>query len=1001
MRKIVFISTLLFISVLGIAQEGSKQLWGIAGDNTIYKTDTSLSKLERVYDFKLNDGEYPEKGKFVEATNGKLYALSTGRFNGAIIEFDPKTEEQRIISDFFRLRYGSTSYRPQGSLIQASNEKLYGVTSSGGFSGFNGILFSYDIEKDTVVPLHSLGQQNIKSPEGDLFEASNGKLYGLSPSGGANGRGTIFEYDITLDTIIRIHDFNTTNGSTPKGSLIQVGNNLIGMTTFGGVDNHGVIFEYNLTSSSYTKLHDLDSVNSGRHPSGSLVEADNGLLYGMTVRGGTTDEGVVFEFDLSNNTARKIIDLDSAAYGDSPEGDLMQADNGLLYGMCRDGGFKNDGTLLQIDPTNDSVTVLFEFGDENGQFPRGSVIQASNGILYGMTLEGGVSDQGTIFKYNTQINTYSRLIDFNWYSSGFFPTSKLIQAKDGLLYGVTGGAAGLNNAGTIFRLNPFQEIAANKNYPFSPHEFQKLHDFDTLNGRVGYGLMVEVETGVLIGSTSRGGINDQGTLFRYDYLSDNFQKLYDFDENNLGQIPNGDLIVAENGKVYSTLEQGGANKRGSIFEFDIQSNTVVNVAELDSINGSRFDFGVMQASDGFIYGVATFGGDSNQGTIVRLDLSTNTLSKVHDFSDSTGTAQEGVLFEASDGFLYGVSREGGRFDKGTLYQFDMLKDSVVVVHHFVGATGEGPNGQLTELNGKLYGVCREGGTGGFPVNGVIFEYDLARDILIELVQFDPRKGIERNPRLGVTVVDTCHQAFYTGIGTTLGEICENDTTGLVLGDHASLNAASQWELLQNSKSTNIVSTTTSGEFRFQVDSSSIYYIRAVGGCVGNKIVDSISIVVNGTDTTIDIVDPVLSSNDILATYQWLDCDSNYAVISGETNRSFTATKNGFYAVELTYKGCVDTSYCKQIVSIGIEEVSFEQKVSISPNPSSGDITIQLSENVGKMSLKLYSASGQLVLASNYRNQNRIELSFDGEKGIYFLELMNEEGERANIKVVKQ
>lgn len=1000
MKKYFLPILLSFLPFIDFAQSNAtKELWGVTGQNTIFKTDTGFTQLQRVYDFSANNGGLPEKGKFVEATNGKLYALSTGRFAGTIIELDPKTEEQRIVFGLDQLP-GFSSYRPQGSLIQAADGKLYGLTSSGA-AAFGGIIFSYDIQEDTLILLKELNQFRVRSPEGDLLEASNGKLYGMSRSGGTNNAGTIFEYDIALDTIVRLHDFDDNNGASPKGSLIQVGSDkLIGMTTFGGPNNHGVIFEYDFIDDSYTKLYDLDSTNSGRHPSGSLVEADNGFLYAMTLRGGAKDAGVIFEFDLATNSARKIVDLDSAAYGDSPEGDLMQASDGMLYGMCRDGGFLNDGTLLQVDPTNDSVRVLFEFGDENGQFPRGSVIQASNGFLYGMTLEGGIADIGTIFKYNITTKEYTRLIDFNWFSSGFFPFAKFIQAKDGNLYSVTSGG-GLKQAGTIFRVNPYQEIPTISSYPFHPHEVQKLHEFDTLNGRRGYGLMAEVETGLLVGSTANGGVNDAGTIYSYNYITDEFQKRFDFGATNLGIIPNGDLIVGNNGNIYATLEQGGSQGRGSIFEFDLTDNSCKNLAELDSINGSRFDFGVMQASDGNIYAIASFGGANNLGTIVRLDLSTNQLTKVHDFSDSTGIVQDGVLLEASDGFLYGISRNGGRFGRGTLYQFDRINDTLRVVHHFEGSDGANPNGQLTELNGKLYGVCNEGGSRGTAAVGLIFEYDLSKDTLVELLPFDAREGLTWRPRLGVTVVDTCHQAFVSGLSTDTVVYCKGESITIKADKGTALNDANRWELLQASKSTNIIASGSSNQFSIVADSSSIYYLRSAGGCAPSKILDSIRIEVITIDTAINISQAVLSSPDTLATYQWLDCDSNFAAIAGATNRTYTAEKNGFYALELTKNGCVDTSSCKQIVSIGIEEISFGQGISLSPNPTTGALKIQLSENSVSVSLKLYNASGQLLQSSVSVAGRAIDLNIQSEAGIYYLQITNEEGEVANRKIVKQ
>src|ERR1700733_11432466 len=94
--------------------------------------------------------------------------------------------------------------------------------------------------------------------------------------GGNAGVGAIFSYDPISFTYTKLRDFNSTNGSNPRGSLVQATDGkLYGMTYDGGSYNSGVIFSFDPVSSVYTKLMDFNGIN-GANPQGSLMQASNG-----------------------------------------------------------------------------------------------------------------------------------------------------------------------------------------------------------------------------------------------------------------------------------------------------------------------------------------------------------------------------------------------------------------------------------------------------------------------------------------------------------------------------------------------------------------------------------------------------------------------------------------------------------------------------------------------------------------------------------------------------
>ncbi len=197
-----------------------------------------------------------------------------------------------------------------GNLIQASDGKLYGMTSQGGSSIYYGVIFSYDPATAVYTRLYSFDHDNGRSPYGRLVQASDGRLYGMTQFGGIYNYGLIFSYDPATAVYTRLKDFDGNNGANPLGSLIQASDGkLYGMTSQGGTGkNVGVIFSYEPATATYTNLHVFDGTN-GSSPLGSLMQASDGKLYGMTQKGGSTGGGVSFSFDPVTGTYTKLADF--------------------------------------------------------------------------------------------------------------------------------------------------------------------------------------------------------------------------------------------------------------------------------------------------------------------------------------------------------------------------------------------------------------------------------------------------------------------------------------------------------------------------------------------------------------------------------------------------------------------------------------------------------------------------------------------------------------------
>ena len=226
----------------------------------------------------------------------------------------------------------------------------------------------------------------------------------------------LFEYDFSSDTFTKKVNFDgAAKGRKPFGSLMQASNGkMYGMTRQGGASDIGVFFEYDPDTDTYTKILDLDGATTGSFPAGSLMEADNGKLYGMTAWGGSSDEGVLFEYDMGSNTYTKKLEFGGTDFGSHPQGSLIQGSNGKLYGLTSEGGTSDDGVLFEYDPANDTYTKKLDFdGTDKGSKPLGSLMHGSNGKLYGMTKEGGDADLGVFFEYDPVSETYTKKLDFD------------------------------------------------------------------------------------------------------------------------------------------------------------------------------------------------------------------------------------------------------------------------------------------------------------------------------------------------------------------------------------------------------------------------------------------------------------------------------------------------------------------------------------------------------------------------------------------------------------
>lgn len=358
----------------------------------------------------------------------------------------------------------------------------------------------------TETVLHSFGATGDGAlPYGSLIQASDGNFYGMTSNGGAHSYGTVIEVtaagaETVLFSFGTNNNSNAVTGGNPRDSLIQTNDgNFYGMATNSGLNGGGVVFNLTLAGVE-TVLHTfVISNNSGGDLPGSLIQASNGNFYGMTNQSGANDAGTVFTITPAG-VESVLYSFTGGADSGYPSGSLIQASDGNFYGMTN--GAANDlGTVFKITPAGvESVLHTFT-GGADGAFPLGSLIQASDGNFYGMTNGGDVNtDHGTMFKI-TPAGVETVLYVFTGGADGGDPAGSLIQASDGNFYGMTvnGGA---NNLGAVFKVTPGGVETVQYSFGTNPND-----------GAFPYGSMIQASDGKFYGMTSEGGANNMGTVF--------------------------------------------------------------------------------------------------------------------------------------------------------------------------------------------------------------------------------------------------------------------------------------------------------------------------------------------------------------------------------------------------------------------------------------------------------------------------------------------------------
>jgi len=388
-----------------------------------------------------------------------------------------------------------------------------------------------------------------------------------------------------------------TSGAGPQAALVQGTDGNFYGTTYGGVPNNGTVLSVT-PAGSVTILYsflcpDAQQCADGEQPLSGLVQASDGNFYGTTLDGGAGGEGTVFKITASGalTILYSFCSLPACASG-SAASSLVQASDGILYGTTQFGGAKNSGTVFKITLSG-ALTTLYSFCSQascaDGMVPAAGLVQAADGSFYGTTFglpAGYTGNKGTVFQITSDgaLTTLYSFCPQAGCADGTNPGTTLIQASDGNLYGATSGGNG-----TIFRITPAGALT-------TLYSFCSIADCP--DGSLPNALM-QASDGNFYGTTVNGGATSGGTLYQLT-PSGALTTLHSFCTIGVcadGLGPKGSLIQASDGDLYGTTPGGGTEGGGTVFRLTLGSGPpspppsiltggVVNAASYAESNGA-------------------------------------------------------------------------------------------------------------------------------------------------------------------------------------------------------------------------------------------------------------------------------------------------------------------------------------------------------------------------------------------------------------------------------
>lgn len=366
---------------------------------------------------------------------------------------------------------------------------------------------------------------------------------------------------------------------------------------------------------------------------------------------------------------------------DGPVPGLARGTDGNFYGTTQYGGIitgspsgAGDGGIFKITPAGTYTHLHYFSGvdssghNADGAEPWGGLVQGANGNFYGTTQIGGSGGRGTVFMI-TPAGALTTLHNFSG-ADGDLPLCTLCLASDGNFYGTTYGGGSHSN-GTIFKMTPGGTLTV-------------LYSFSSADGINPWTGLAQGTDGNFYGTCAYGGAHGSGAVFSITPTG-SFTTLYSFSAAGTeGANPVAPLVQASDGNFYGTTQYGGSAGNGSVFciapdgTFTLLYTFSAFGSNYTNADGANPAAGLIEGTDGNLYGVAQYGGSNGSGTIFSIPLGGGALTVAYTFAvtyststaggvNADGAYGSGNLFQAADGTFFGTCSGGGSSGDGTVF----------------------------------------------------------------------------------------------------------------------------------------------------------------------------------------------------------------------------------------------------------------------------------------------------------------------------------------------
>lgn len=294
-------------------------------------------------------------------------------------------------------------------------------------------------------------------------------------------------------------------------------------------------------------------------------------------------------------------------------------------------------------PRGGTLTVPYSFDYTDGASPTSGLTLSTDGYFYGTTVNAGTSSYGTVFKI-TPSGILTILHNFTNSGDGAYPYAPPIQGTDGNFYGTTSQTD--IGYGTVYKIT-------------SSGQFTTLYSFDSTHGSYPFAPLIQGTDGNFYGTTKTGGTNyGNGVVYKIT-SSGRLTVLSNFDQTHGGQ-PISPLVQGNDGNFYGTTSVGGSTGDGVVFKITATGERTILHNLNKTVDGSTPYAGLVQATDGNLYGANSYGGTTDQGTIFRISpISPYPYKVLYNFDGATGANPDVTLLQKTDGILYGDTIRGG------------------------------------------------------------------------------------------------------------------------------------------------------------------------------------------------------------------------------------------------------------------------------------------------------------------------------------------------------